>query len=144
MRQVKRMSRYVRVSMPYCVLKVPIDFNLDDLKGNMLSGFYVNGERVDHLQPGRDYDFTPLPVVPEWYVETLAEEYFEQHVVFQPHPPTWTSVVEHARQHVADMRVEQKDWFIDLLWTKYQAKLQQWVENMNSRSCPAEAPGFHP
>jgi hypothetical protein len=133
------MSRYVRVSMPYCVLKVPLDFNLDDLKGNMVSGFYANGERVDHLQPGRDYDFTPLPVVPEWYVETLAEEYFERHVVFDPSPPTWTGVVEHARQYVADMRVEQKDWFIDLLWTKYQAKLQLWVEDLNSRSCPAGA-----
>jgi hypothetical protein len=107
---VKKMSRYVRVSMPSCVLKVPIDFNLDDLKGNMLSGFYVNGERVDHLEPGTDYDFTPLPVVPEWYVQTLAEEYFERHVVFDPSPPTWTGVVEHARQYVADMRLEQKEW----------------------------------
>lgn len=124
------MSRYVRVSMPSCVLKVPIDFNLDDLKGNMLSGFYVNGERVDHLEPGKDYNFTPLPVVPGWYLETTAEEYFERHVVFQPHPPTWTSVVEHARQHVADMTFEQKEVFIDLLWTKYRTKLRGWVETL--------------
>ena len=126
------MSRYVRVSMPYCVLKVPVDFNLDDLKGNMLSGFFVNGERVDHLQPGKDYEFTPLPVVPDWYVETVAEEYFERHVIFRPQPPTWTGVLEHARLHVADMRMEQKDMFFELLWTKYQAKLQMWVDSLNA------------
>ena len=124
------MSRYVRVSMPYCVLKVPVDFDLDDLKGNMLTGFYVNGERVDHLQPGKDYDFTSLQVLPDWYVATLAEEYFEKHVVFQPHPPTWTHVCEQSRNHVADMTFEQKEQFIDLLWPKYQAKLQLWVETM--------------
>jgi hypothetical protein len=125
------MSRYVRVSMPSCILKVPLGFNLDDLKGNMLSGFYVNGERVDHMEPGKDYDFTTIPVVPGWYIETVADEYFERHVVFETNPPTWTGVLDHARQHVADMRFEQKEAFIDLLWVKYQAKLQVWVETMN-------------
>jgi hypothetical protein len=41
-------------------------------------------------------------------------------------------VLEHARLHVADMRMEQKDMFFELLWTKYQAKLQLWVENLNA------------
>ena len=125
------MSRYVRVSMPSCILKVPLGFNLDDLKGNMLSGFYVNGERVDHMEPGKDYDFTTISQVPGWYIETVADEYFERHVVFDPNPPTWTGVLDHARQHVSDMRFEQKEAFIDLLWLKYQAKLQLWAETMN-------------
>ena len=126
------MSRYVRVSMPYCVIKVPIDFNLEDLKGNMLSGFYANGERVDHMQPLKDYEFTPLSVVPDWYIQTMADEYVEQHVVFHPHPPTWTGVLDHARQHVADLNTLQKEQFFDLLWTKYQTKLQEWVKSINS------------
>ena len=126
------MSRYVRVSMPYCVIKVPIDFNLEDLKGNMLSGFYANGERVDHMRPFKNYDFTPLSVVPEWYIQTMADEYFEQHVVFRPQPPTWTGVLDHARQHVADLNALQREQFFDLLWTKYQTKLQEWVKSINS------------
>ncbi len=126
------MSRYVRVSMPYCVLKVPVDFNLDDLKGNMVSGFYANGERVDHIQPEKDYDFTNLSILPDWYIETVAEEYFDQHVVFHPKPPTWTGVTEHAIKHVADLNTQQKNHFLELLWTKYQAKLQVWVDTLNS------------